>query len=239
MNALQAHDLPLWERMASRSRYIRYTDDATRTMLLRAHALFHTPSVALDIGCEGGRWSALLADLGWSLICTDINEPSLALCQLRLPEARCLLAHPTDKALPARDLSLGLAICLEIAPVIYSPWFPREISRVLQPGGLIVGTYWNGRSYRGLGAAMRSRMLGRRLWKYYTLSYPAFRARLLAQGLRFISEEGLGWPPLPRGGNSRLIYPFSGLERLLGLSRFITLSPLVIFIAQKEREGSS
>src|SRR5947209_16657960 len=91
MNTLQVNDLPLWEQMASQSRYIQYTDAATREMLLRAHALSRTPSLALDVGCEGGRWSAVLADHGWSLICTDINEQSLAFCQRRLPQARCLL----------------------------------------------------------------------------------------------------------------------------------------------------
>jgi SAM-dependent methyltransferase len=227
--------------MACRSRYIQYTDAATRAMLLRADALSRTPSLALDIGCEGGRWSALLADLGWSLICTDINEQSLALCQRRLPEARCLLVHPTDETLPARDLSLGLVLCLEVPPVLHAPWFLREVSQVLEPGGLVVGTYWNRRSYRALVAAMLSRVLGRQLWKYETCgqeminpSYATFRPRLLAQGFRLVVEEGLGWPPLPRQSNTRLIRPFARLERLLGLNHLVSLSPYVIFIAQKE-----
>ena len=76
-----------WERIGSSTRYGRYASEVEKKTLLKANSLIKKPTTALDIGCEGGRWSKLLADTGWNLICTDIDQNSLAICQERIPAA--------------------------------------------------------------------------------------------------------------------------------------------------------
>src|SRR5689334_13654390 len=68
------------EKLA-RSRWGEYLSDIERKALLIGHSLAAAPTVLLDVGADGGRWSRLLCDLGWQAICTEVNEHSLRLCK--------------------------------------------------------------------------------------------------------------------------------------------------------------
>ena len=70
-----------WEAAAG-SRWGQYVTDHERTNLLFALERL-APAMALDVGCEGGRWSKLLLDYGWAVVATDVDSESLAVC----PEA--------------------------------------------------------------------------------------------------------------------------------------------------------
>ena len=137
-----------WESKA-RSRWGSYISEVENRVILQAHDLARDPKIALEIGVEGGRWSKLLVDLGWDLICTDINPKTLAICQRRIPEANCILVSKRDTTLPASPGSLGLILCIEVIPVLRSDWFIKEAFRALQCGGLVVGVFENKLSLRG------------------------------------------------------------------------------------------
>src|SRR5207245_10875715 len=127
-----------------------YTSNIEKAVILKANHHDTLPSTMLDIGCEAGRWSKLLADVGWKPICTDINAQALALCQQRIPGATCVLASTRTRHLPAETASQGLALCIEVPQVMLTEWFLDEVSRVLQMQGLFVGTFLNHCSYRVL-----------------------------------------------------------------------------------------
>ncbi len=82
--------IPLWENISTNSRYGRYATEIEKEAILKG--LTHTakPTRALEIGCDGGRWTKLLSDLGWNIICTDIDQQSLNICQKRVPTATCV-----------------------------------------------------------------------------------------------------------------------------------------------------
>lgn len=122
-----------WER-AAHSAWGTYISEIEREAILQAHRIAGKPTRALEIGCEGGRWSKLLSDLDWEMTCTDIDANVLTLCQLRLPKARCILAEPESDQIPCETSSIGLLLCMEVPPAIKSQWFLPESCRVLHGG---------------------------------------------------------------------------------------------------------
>jgi hypothetical protein len=100
-------EIPYWEKMSTKSKYARYTSEIERLAILKAHSLAPRPVTALEIGCEGGRWSKLLSDLGWSMLCIDSNQSGLNICQKRIPTATCLLVSPDDSQLPLKKRVWG------------------------------------------------------------------------------------------------------------------------------------
>src|SRR5256885_16316767 len=113
MSYIEEEILP-WELVGHSTKYGRYTSEIERKTVLNAHNLITKPTTALEIGCEGGRWSKLLADFGWEMICTDIDQKSLAVCQRRIPTATCTLVSPEDTTFPCATESIGLTLCIQV-----------------------------------------------------------------------------------------------------------------------------
>ena len=216
----------------ARSRWGTYITEVEKRVMLKAHDLSSGKhDVALEIGCEGGRWSKLLADLGWDMICTDIDPDTLAICQKRIPQAKCILVGIEDETLPCESESLRLLLCVEVNLVIPSDWFISEAFRVLQDGGLIVGTFTNKLSLRGYFSNLVSLMKG--ISASYTVTYPSWRNKFCSQGFKMVHQEGICWFPFSRDSNSPLIPILTQTEYYLGLRRLPSLSPIIVFLAQK------
>ena len=220
-----------WE-LAAQSLWGTYISEIEKEAILRAHDIAGEPTRALEIGCEGGRWSKLLSDLNWKMTCTDVDAQVLRLCQLRLPTASCIIVEPGSGEIPCQTNSIGLLLCVEVPPVIKSRWFPDESRRVLTGGGLIVGVFFNLVSWRGLLAHLTAPMRGS--YDYFDLSYTAWRETLCSNGFTIVHERGLCWFPFRRSSNSSLIPAFVGIERHLGLQKLPELSPWVVFVARKQ-----
>lgn len=114
-----------------------------------AHHMAEQPGQVLEIGCEGGRWSMLLSQLGWKMTCIDIDQKPLNFCQKRIRDAQCILVSPNESRLPCGE-GMDLLLCLKVVEVIQSDWFIDEAFRVLNTGGLLVGVFYNLLSFRGL-----------------------------------------------------------------------------------------
>jgi SAM-dependent methyltransferase len=227
----ESDDILIWEKVATTSSAVRYTSEIEKACILKAHSLSSNPSTALEVGCEGGRWSRLLSDLGWKLICTEVDQPSLNICKSRIPKAKCILVNPDDTMLSCDTESVDLILCIEVPPVIIANWFVDEVSRVLRKEGLIVGVFWNRRSWRGLIHHALAHLRGDDA--FYKLSYPAWRTKFCKNGFDLAEEVGMCWFPFGRKSNSPLIPLAARLERLLGLNRLTRFSPLIVFIAKK------
>jgi SAM-dependent methyltransferase len=196
-----------------------------------AAGIARTPGAALEVGCEGGRWSRLLSDMGWTLTCTDINADVLAVCRQRLPNANCIHVSPSATTLPCATGSVSLVLCLEVFEVMESSWFAMEASRVLSPNGVLVGVTLNRSSLRGMFVRAKRYLTGRSA--LYKISYAECRRRMESAGFVVASERGYCWFPFGRSSNSRLVPFFIGVERRFGLGRFTAFSPWVVFIARK------
>jgi SAM-dependent methyltransferase len=222
-----------WERAAEK-RWGRYLTSAEKAALETAASSVRL-GTSLEIGCDGGRWSGLLAALGWSTICVDVSEEAVELCRSRIPSARCLLTKSEDRSFPVEDTSVNLLLVYEVPPVTNSPWFASEAARVLEPGGTLVCTISNPASIRA--AVYRARTLvsaSRRRWRTYEgPTFQDVRRDLEAHGFNLLHKEGLGWAPFNRHSDSRLIPYFTWLEQVVGLRRLVRFSPLVIVVARR------
>ena len=222
----------LWEKVAA-TKWGNYVTQIEARSVLRGQSLGDAPGHALDIGCEGGRWSKLLADLGWKMTCIDVNREVLQECSRKVRDAECILADPDDRMIPCASSTFSLLLCIEVPPVIQSDWFLLEANRVLRNGGVLVGLACNKMSLRGFTNKIANRAFRNKSDDVYRCSYRALRQSFAGAGFEVVDEEGLCWGPFGRTSNSPLIPAFAKLERLLGLHRLVTLSPWVVFIARK------
>src|SRR5438876_8483795 len=124
-------EITFWEKIA-RTKQGSYITEIEKRTILKAHDLVGKPAIAFEIGYEGGRWSRLLADLGWNIICTDINPDVLEICQGRIPTAKCILTSPNESKIPCGAEIIDLLLCIEAFPVIHSEWLIDEAFRVLR-----------------------------------------------------------------------------------------------------------
>jgi len=222
-----------WEGVAQ-TRWGSYISNIEKQAILKAEELAGNPARALEIGCESGRWSELLSDLGWNMICADINTENLELCRKRIPSAQCILVGQQDTTLPAGPSSVSLLLCIEVFPVIDSEWFLPEANRVLANGGVLIGVLLNTLSIRGLfyRAAEPLRKNDPEN-NFYRQPYFSFRNKISSIGFDIIYQRGFCWFPFSRTSNSKMI-PIAGrIEKFLYLDRLIQLSPWVVFIARK------
>ncbi|MBI1794110.1 MAG: class I SAM-dependent methyltransferase [Chloroflexi bacterium] len=219
-----------WENVA-KSKWGSYITEVEERVLFKADELSVKPANALDVGCEGGRWSKLLTDLGWDMICADIDPNALAICQKRIPKAKCILVKEEDTTLPCESESVNLLLCIDIISVLGSDWFRPEAFRVLQDGGMVVGVFKNKLSFRGYFQHLIAPMKGE--FDYYKAAYPNWRHKFCRQGFKMLYQEGICWFPFTRDSNSPFVSICTRLEYYLGLRRLASLSPWIVFLAQK------
>lgn len=219
-----------WESVAT-TRWGRYTTDVVEDAIALASEIAGERGSALEVGCEGGRWSRRLSDMGWAVTCTDIDAQMLSLCQERVPTANCILVSPVAKTLPCSDESVRLLACLEVFAVMDSDWFAKEANRVLLDNGVLVGVVLNRSSLRGRFVRFKQFLKGNS--RFYNLSYAEWRRRMSAAGFTIAFEKGYCWFPLTRSSNSRFAPFFIKLEQWLRLGRFTAISPWIVFVATK------
>jgi hypothetical protein len=122
-----------------------------------------------------------------------------------------------------------------VVPLIESDWFHAEAHRVLQEGGVLVGVYINGRSWRGVAWRLKERLSqSRTSYSFYNEPYSDWKRRFLQTGFEMVHEESCCWGPFTRSSNSPFVPACAKLERALGLHRVVSWSPWVVFIARKK-----
>src|SRR5687767_2144180 len=170
-NGSELSEMTRWERIGYMTRWGRYLAEVEKKLILRGEEHAEV-GPGLDLGCGGGRWSKLLADRGWDMTCMDVNSADLAVCQRKVPRAKCVLALPENTSIVAPTASARLMLCIEVVPIIEAEWFPREASRVLQEGGVLVGVCINGQSLRAMASRLSNRITtGRKNYRFYKTSY--------------------------------------------------------------------
>jgi ubiquinone/menaquinone biosynthesis C-methylase UbiE len=228
---------------AARTKWGSYMTAIEEQALARAVALAGNPGVALEIGCEGGRWSMRLAKGGWQMICTDIDAKSLNICQKRIPTAHCILVRPEDTAIPCENAGINLLLCIEVFPVMHADWFMREARRVLAPGGVLLGVVQNRFTPRAVAYRIMSIMDSRRRWEVenslvYEFSYRQWQKRMVQNGFKMAHAEGFCWLPFRRSSNFFLIPELVQIERWMGLRRLTFFSPWIAFVAQRRQDAA-
>lgn len=229
-----------WERIGYMTRWGRYLAEVEKKLILRGEGCAGHVGHGIDLGCGGGRWSKLLAERGWTMTCMDVNSADLEVCRRKVPSANCVLTLPENTSIPAPSASARVMLCIEVVPIIESRWFPREASRVLQEGGVLIGVCINGQSLRAMASRLSNRIsTGRANYRFYKTSYTECRQRLEQNGFEIMHEESCCWGPFSRESNSPFVPAFVKMERALGLNRVVTWGPWIGFIARKVKSISA
>jgi SAM-dependent methyltransferase len=227
----------VWEVVAARTRWGRYITEVVEEFVVTAARMAGRPGSAFEIGCEGGRWSRLLARLGWSMTCTDIDPEALSVCRHRVPGANCILVSPSDTSLRSATGAVNLLVCVEVFPVMESEWFPHEANRVLADDGVLVGVVQNRFSLRGLFVHVKQSVQSSEK-RFYNLSYSQWRRRMADAGFDISLERGYCWFPFTRESDSILAPFFVKIERWLGLGALTAFSPWIVFVARKRQSAT-
>lgn len=216
-----------WERIGSTCRWGRYMSAREEEEILTAAAEFQ-PGLALEAGCDGGRWCAMLADRGWSVAGTDVNSSALSVARRRVSRGSFLEVR--GGGLPAAAGSVRLLLAIQVPAVAHADWFADEASRVLEPAGALVFSINNRSSWR----ALKPNAPGE-----YVESYASFRQRLRERGLVVERARGAAWFPFRRTSDSPLVATAARVEATLGLSALRRVSPLVIGTALRDATAGS
>jgi SAM-dependent methyltransferase len=218
-----------WEERSQR-RWGNYISEVEENMIRFAHEALGEPAAALEIGAEGGRWSRLLADLGWQMTCTEIDPVALSVCQRRIPQSRCVLVEEDSREIPCETDSQKLVLAIEVHELVEQEWFMAEVSRVLQANGMFVGVFQNKHSWRAI-LNWKSKLTGSMY--HYTAGYASWKRRIKARGFQVLREEGICWMPFGRMSNSKLIPVATFMEKMLYLRQMTSVSPWIVFVATK------
>jgi 2-polyprenyl-3-methyl-5-hydroxy-6-metoxy-1,4-benzoquinol methylase len=193
--------------------------------------------LVLDVGAGSGRHSQSLVARGVRVLALETNLLPLQKYLRKEPRVLPCLVQAKSEVLPLRAGSVDCVLCIEVLNVAESRWFWQECGRILRDGGIVVASYLNKHSYKGLIRRL-TMMFARnppawRIWEY-TTTPAAMRSMIAEAGLISAGTRGLNWVPFNRHSNSRMVSWLVSAEQGLGLTRLPSISPWVLLCAKKE-----
>jgi SAM-dependent methyltransferase len=212
----------------------RYLTEVEGVFIQRAFAQLSVPATVLDVGGGSGRFAIPLQDAGHRVVVVDPDLTPLRALARCAPDVRRVQISGKLDEMPVADASVDGVVCIEV-PVMDEPiGFFAECYRLLRPGGLLVFSVHNRRSYKGLMKRLAHR--GTRNAYYgemYLNTIDEIRAHLAAARFSVIREQGFNWLPATRDTDSQMVWASARLERMLGLGRLVALSPWVMVAARR------
>ncbi len=216
--------------------YVTSVEEAFLDEALRARP----GGIVVDVGSAGGRLEHVLTRHADHVIATDIDRDEI----YAMAEDPKLTSAVVSRipALPLRDDAVDAVVAIQAPAASDEAWFREECHRVLRPGGTVLVTLYNARSYKGLLARLR-RWLRRSdapAWEglYYRRSAGDHLRLWREAGFRPSRALGYYWVPLDRRSDSMCIPAGVALEHLLGLRGLAALSPMV-FVELRRIEPAS
>ena len=186
--------------------------------------------IVVDVGAAGGRLEHVLIRHADHVIATDLDRDEVY-AMAEDPRLTPVLVGPLP-ALPLRDEAVDTVVAIEAPAASDQAWFREECGRVLRPGGAVLLSLYNSRSYKGLFTRIRHRLRrsGTPHWDdlYYQRSAADHIRLWRAAGFQPHRSRGYYWPPLSRQSDSRWVAAGSAIERLLGLRSLTGISPCIL-----------
>ena len=186
--------------------------------------------IVVDVGSAGGRLEHVLIRHADHVIATDLDRDEVY-AMADDPKLTPTVVGELP-ALPLRDAAVDAVVSIQAPAASDQAWFREECRRVLRPGGTVLVTLYNARSYKGLLTRLR-RWLRRSeapTWEslYYRLSAGEHLRLWREAGFEPSRTRGYYWLPLGRQSESTYI-PFGvAIERLFGLRGLVAVSPVVL-----------
>ena len=218
----------LWQNVAL-TRMGAYTTSVEEAFL--DEALRARPGgIVVDVGAAGGRLEHVLIRHADHVIATDLDRNEV----YAMADDSKLTPVVVGElpVLPLRDDAVDTVVSIQAPAASDKAWFREECRRVLRPGGAVLVTLYNARSYKGLLTRIRRRFRrsGTPHWDdlYYQLSSTEHLRLWREAGFQPSRIRGYYWPPLSRQSESTWVAAGSAIERLLGLRSLAGISPCVL-----------
>ena len=164
----------------------------------------------LEIGSGTGRWTSLLARQGAKVAALDISHSMLTTTREKLRSSGLFgdvcLFQANGTSLPVKDSTFDAVVSIHVFTHIADhAATAKEISRVLKPGGMLIGNYLNLLSYYWpyglLVNAFKKSLRAGVFTRWHTLS--ALKRDYAAAGLRL--EEVVGQVHFPSSVDSEVV----------------------------------
>ena len=180
----------------------------------------------LDVGGGSGRFAIPLYEKGADVVLLDESDKAAAILSKRCPGIKCVV-ESFDQAVFDQEASFDLILMIEV--LFYIRDWPRTLAKVrtlLKDNGVFIFTATNRDSWRFL--------FSRRKEDYTVYSLDKYRELLNEAGFDIGRIEGFLWIPCKVDSDSVAVDVFAGLESMLGLNRFVSQSPWLLFAVQKD-----
>ncbi|MCH7810731.1 MAG: class I SAM-dependent methyltransferase [Chloroflexi bacterium] len=218
----------LWQNVAL-TRMGAYTTSVEEAFLDEA-CRARPGGIVVDVGSAGGRLEHVLTRHADHVIATDLDRDEVY-AMAEDPKVTPVLVGALP-VLPVRDDAVDAVVAIEAPAASDQAWFREECRRVLRPGGVVLLTMYNARSYKSLFTRIRRRLRRSGTLHWDDLYYQRSTAEQIqlwrAAGFQPGLMQGYYWPPLRRRSNSRWVAAGSAIERLLGLRTLVGISPCVL-----------
>ena len=186
--------------------------------------------LVVDVGSAGGRLEHVLTRHADHVIATDLDRDEV----YAMADDSKLTPVVVGElpVLPLRDDAVDTVVSIQAPAASDKAWFREECRRVLRPGGAVLVTLYNARSYKGLLTRVRRRFRrsGTLHWDdlYYQRSSTEHLRLWREAGFQPSRMRGYYWPPLGRQSESTWVAAGSAIERLLRLRSLVRVSPCVL-----------
>jgi len=192
----------------------------------------------LDVGGGTGRFAIPLHNKGYQVTITEVQLLPLRHLKAKSPHIDAVLTSRQARFWPIKGFAVDCVLAIEV-PMVYNAWFWQECRRVLRPGGIVILSVLNARSYKGALYKMRWILKpflserGKR-WatgRFYTMPARTVVQMLEAEGFRLCQAMGFNWLPAGRISDFSLIPLLATVEEKLRLRNLAFQSPWVILKA--------
>ena len=184
------------------------------------------PQRVLDVGGGSGRFSNILQAQGHQITIVDKNPQALALAR-----GKGLAAVVTSDILEYDGRDFEAVVCMEVleyfedcAPVI------ARCAGFLKPGGVFIFCIINSQSWR-----FRLQRWQKNDYQAAGFSPAEVKGHLQKNGFELMAMRGFQWCLARTGSDSRLVSLSAVVEKSLGLNRWLSQSPWLLYACRKIR----
>jgi SAM-dependent methyltransferase len=183
----------------------------------------------LDIAGGSGRFALPLYEYCTDITVVDISSEAIELLNQRNKEIKTITG---DFMKAEITTCFSLIICIEALGYFndYELFF-NKIKSNLSKDGLFIFSYANPDSWRFFLRKIRHLRKGPQAYNQIALA--DLKQLLTRLNFEIVDMEGMNWIPLPLTSNSPFVTLFEKLEKVLGLKKWYSQSPWILFSIKK------
>lgn len=199
----------------------------------------HEPYLCLDISCGSGRHTIPLLNKGLNVVACDldyiqIQKLSTALANIEIRNDLINILQTDAHYLPFKNSACEVIFSFQTVGYLDHTIFFSECNRILKKNGFLLFNEANNKSYKAIAYNNKNSD-----GQFYRKSHSEICSMLIDNGFRIKKVIGMNWLPISRSSNARWIPLASKIERIFKLRFFPSISPWVLYLAEKDYDLKS